>query len=168
MKPFILALFINLFIFSEDLISSGDFNVYEETEMNSTQETLPFRYMTFNLCNTPQMDKDKSYEGLRFSDRLEKITAIIKELAPDVIGFQEVRDYEGGSVMSDLWRTLSPLGYRIKFQEGSPDKLAVYNVIAYKTSRLWPQTVHSWWNSETPNKVSDSYGNGWPRACISH
>lgn len=61
--------------------------------MNSASTTSPFRYMTFNLCNIPQMDKDKAYDGLRFSDRLDKIVAVIKALSPDVIGLQEVRDY---------------------------------------------------------------------------
>lgn len=134
--------------------------------MNSTPITASFRYMTFNLCNMPQMDKDKAYDGLRFSDRLDKIVAVIKALSPDVIGLQEVRDYEGGTVMADLWRRLGPLGYRIHSQEGNPHEFTVYNAIAYKAAKVWPQTISSWWNSDTPDEVSCSYGNGWPRAVL--
>lgn len=134
--------------------------------MNAVQEVASYRYMTLNLCNTPQMDKDIAYRGLRFKDRLDKIISVISILAPDIIGFQEVRDYEDGVVMADLWRKLRPLGYRMKFQEGNPHEFAVYNVIAYKTAKLWPQSVTSWWNSDNPETVSCSYGNGWPRAVL--
>lgn len=131
--------------------------------MNTTES---FRYMSFNLCNIPQMDKDKAYNGLRFNDRLDRIVSVIKAMSPDVLGFQEVRDYEGGNVMSDLWGRLGSLGYRIKFQEGSPHEFAVYNAIAYKTAKVWPQTVTAWWNSDTPDLASCTYGNGWPRAVL--
>lgn len=137
-----------------------------EGKMSLFQEVSPFTCMTFNLCNTVQMDKDKAYEGLRFKDRLDKITAVIKTLSPDIIGLQEVRDYEGGTVMADLWERLKPLGYRIHGQEGNPHEFAVYNVIAYKTNKVWPKTITSWWNSDTPDESSCSYGNGWPRAVL--
>lgn len=136
------------------------------SESRTSQAPWPCRCMTFNLCNTPQMDKDKAYDGLRFHQRLDKIAFVIKTLSPDIIGLQEVRDYEGGTVMADLWKKLGPLGYRIHFQEGSPHEFAVYNAIAYKAAKVWPQAVHTWWNSDTPDTVSCSYGNGWPRAVL--
>ncbi len=134
--------------------------------MSSPTETLPFRYMTFNLCNIPQMDKDNSYNGLRFNERLRKIVEIIRIFSPDAIGFQEVRDYSGGTAIADLWQRLVPLGYRLESQEASPHEFAVYNTIAYKSAKLWPKKVISWWNSSTPSEVSCSYGNGWPRAVL--
>lgn len=132
----------------------------------SAPNVQSYRFMTFNLCNIPQMDRDPVWGGLRFQDRLDKIAGVFERFLPDAIGLQEVRDYQGGSVMADLWRILSPLGYRIKFQEGSPDKLCTCNAIAYKAATLFPQTVTAWWNSATPEEPSCSYGNGWPRSVL--
>ena len=119
--------------------------------------------MTFNLCNTPQLDFN---ENLRFSARLEKIIAVIRAFSPDVIGFQEVRDYRERSAVGDLWQALSPLGYRLEFRPGNPSKLAMGNAIAYRYSKLWPRSVTYWWNSETPEEVSCSYGDDWPRVVL--
>lgn len=130
--------------------------------MSISADTFNLRCMAFNLCDTPAMDKDTDYDGLRITDRWKKITHVIQTLSPDVIGFQEVR----GNTMAALWSELGPLGYRIKFQEGSPHDKTVCNAIAYKAAKLWPQTVTTWWNSDTPDKVSCSYGNGWPRAVL--
>src|SRR5205085_778040 len=84
-----------------------------------------------------------------------------------IIAFQEVRDYAGGYVKADLERILNPLGYRFQVQEGSPHGQCVINVMAYKIDKVWPKQFTPWWNSETPDQSSDSYGNGWPRAVLS-
>lgn len=129
-------------------------------------EIYSFRYMTFNVCNTPQMVKDPAYKELQFVDRLDKITAVIQKFSPDAVGLQEIRDVEGITVMSLLWEKLNPLGYRIKYQEGNSNESTYYNTIVYKADKLWPQAVTTWWNSATPEKPSCSYGNGWPRAIM--
>lgn len=91
---------------------------------------------------------------------------VIEDEKPDIIGLQEVRNEKGVHAVAELWKSLAPLGYELIIFRNNPSDGAFINVIAYNKKKLAFDNMHRWWASETPEKFSDSWGNGWGRVSL--
>ena len=128
---------------------------------------LAFRAMTYNVCNPAEVQRDPElFKKFSWSSRKEKIFKQILEESPDFIGFQEVRNEEGGSSVADIWAGLGKHGYEIVSFRNNPHDLSMINTVGYKAKSFVLDKTHRWWASETPEQFSDSWGNGWGRVVL--
>ncbi len=130
------------------------------------EESLKLRIMTYNTCNFWGMADKAETAHLTWDARKDRIIRLILDEKPDIVGFQELRDDNEKSTLKDLWLGLADHGYRIESVKHNPSPGSYINVIAYNSNKLMSDNVHRWWLSETPDKCSDSWGNGWGNAAL--
>lgn len=126
------------------------------------QHALPLRVMTYNVYNSKYLQETPElHEYFSWAARKQYICDIILQEQPDILGLQEVKDDRGDSVMADLWTYLGQAGYEIAHVRVNPTSLSPRNVIIYNPKKLFLDRTQWWYHSETPEKFSDSWGNGW-------
>jgi len=77
-----------------------------------------------------------------------------------------LRDDNGKSTVKDLWVGLADHGYRIESVKHNPSPGSYINVIAYNSNKFASGNIQHWWLSETPHRLSDTWGNGWGNAAL--
>lgn len=106
------------------------------------------RVMSFNV-------RGDYNEGIRsWKQRAPVCIELIQDLAPDVVGFQELQPTHYTSLQRDL------TGYTIEL--GLPYDYEEHPSIAWKANRLEKQESGYFWLSETPEEFS----RGWDAACV--
>ncbi len=139
------------------------------TSYPSSSVPFSFRVMTLNIGNAPNELKKFPHlvDALSWNARKKRICKQVLDESPDLIGFQEIRnENEHSPILADLWAELGKHGYEFLTFRNCPDDLAFINTIAYKTKKLAVDTTTRWWASETPDRFSDSWGNGWGRVVL--
>lgn len=130
-------------------------------------KTNAFRVMTYNVCNMVGIyKKPELRERFAWSVRKNRIFKQIIDESPDIIGFQEIRNEPEGSVLADLWQGLGSHGYEFITFRNNPSDLSLFNTIGYKFKKFALDKINRWWASETPDKFSDSWGNGYGRVAL--
>lgn len=106
--------------------------------------------MSFNLRTTVMQDLFK--EGWYYRAKL--VRQVIKEIAPDVIGFQEINRIHEHFLRAHLRGYSFFMAYRTNgpFKEGM--------MIAYRSDRFEGKDGGYFWLSETPDKLSKDWGTG--------
>jgi endonuclease/exonuclease/phosphatase family metal-dependent hydrolase len=166
-----------MILFRTMVIAAGVFSLpclamlSSETKNNeiSTALTtaLAFRVMTANVCHPAEIQRDPELcKKFAWSTRKDRIFKQILDESPDVIGFQEVRNEQGGSAVADIWTGLGKYGYEVVSFRNNPSDLSFIPTIAYKTSKFFSDSNHRWWVSSTPDRFSDDWGNGWGRVSL--
>lgn len=134
----------------------------------SREESLNFRVMTYNICNSFQIYNNQHFkEKLACSKRLPRIINLIKDENPDIICLQEVRDIEKNfSTFGYLSYHLGILGYDLTHFRDNPSLFSFINLIAYKRTTFFLHNTYRWWASNTPEKCSETADNPWPKVII--
>lgn len=130
-------------------------------------KAFEFTYMTFNTCESVEFHNDATlYQKYGWINRLPRIIKVIADEKPDIIGFQEIRNAKGVKAFIELSKALAPYDYELVHFKTNPSDRAAINVIAYNPKKLVLDNVQRWWASETPDRFSDSWGNGWGRLSL--
>lgn len=118
------------------------------------------RAASYNIrCQTSESDSNNNW-----ANRKSDLVKLVKEIAPDVIGFQEVRSGQ----YSDLKDQLSRYTFIGAMRDGSNSEATP---VAFLTSRFALLNSGTFWLSATPNvSGSKKWGNGiedsgLPRIC---
>ena len=146
------------------LISLSCFGM-EITENN--QKALRFRVMTYNVCHVVGMADQPNKEHLAWSYRKDRIMQQVRDISPDIVGFQEIRDEKGVSAVADLWLGLGDYGYEIVTSRNSPSEESEINTIAYKRNRFALSHTNTWevFDSST-NNYADFKSRGRRRSVL--
>ncbi len=146
-----------------------------------SNEDMEIKAMTFNIrCFTKESDKQNYWDN-----RKEHVSALVRQYAPDVVGFQEVTHPQYKYLISALGDEYAFVGISrsgIGLERGdllidsiSP-KVNIFNrlfssiiseaaVIFYKKSRFELLEYDTLWLSETPSKPSRGWDAGVKRIC---
>lgn len=118
---------------------------------------------TFNVANA--LNDEKS-EMNNFFKREKQVVETIRRIKPHVMALLELRPYQN-RITGEMCYPPDFLGklseYAHKYQYNSANSLAFANGILYDRSVLFPIREVTHWLSETPDFVSDSWGNGFGR-----
>lgn len=126
-----------------------------------------FRVMTINVCHPAEVQRNPElYKKFSWPSRKDRIFSQILDEQPDIIGFQEIRNEPNASAVADIWSALGKHGYEMVSFRNNPSELSFINVIAYKTGKFFSDKMYRWWVSETPDRFSDDWGNGWGRVSL--
>lgn len=137
------------------------------SSIHLTAAPLSFRVMTYNVCHPAEVQRNPELsKKFSWASRKAAICRHIVRENPDIIGFQEVRNVDDSSAVSDIWEWLGNHGYEVVSFRNNPSALAFINVIAYKQNKFFMDRTYRWWVSETPDYFSDTWGNGWGRVAL--
>lgn len=118
---------------------------------------------TFNVANTLT---DEKSEITNFFKRERQVVETIRRIKPHAMAILELRPYLNRSTGEMCYPPdfLGKLGtYAHKYQYNTANPLSFANGIIYDRSVLYPVREVTHWLSETPEFVSDSWGNGFGR-----
>ena len=156
-----------LLLFSTFALASDGDTKKNYDENADKQQSLSYRIMTDNVCYPVDIFQNPTiFAKFAWSKRKDRIFKQIIDERPDIIGFQETRNEKGRSIVAEMFEGLGQHGYDFTHFKTSPHESAWINIIGYNTKRLALDKTHRWWVSETPDKFSDSWGNGWGRVAL--
>ncbi len=110
--------------------------------------------MTYNVRLDIASDGENAWPN-----RKEFLGSQILFLAPDVLGVQEARPNQ----VNDLKNTLTAYKFIGKGRDGEQE--GEHSGIFYNSNRLELIEEHTFWLSETPEKVSKGWDAAYPRVC---
>jgi endonuclease/exonuclease/phosphatase family metal-dependent hydrolase len=115
---------------------------------------LEVKAMTFNIrCGTAK-DGDNSW-----GNRHRQAAAVIRQYGPDVVGLQEAYRFQ----IDTLRMALPEYGEIGEGRDGG--MRGEYSAILYRIARFTVEDSGTFWLSETPEKVSRSWGSACVRIC---
>lgn len=136
-------------------------------EKEKAAQRAGLRVMTCNVCYPVDIfQKAEIFERFAWSKRKDRIFKQVLDEAPDFIGFQETRNETGRSIVADMYEGFGHHGYDFTFFRNSPHESAWFNIIGFNAKKFALDKTHRWWVSETPDKYSDTWGNGWGRVAL--
>lgn len=126
-------------------------------------EYMPLKILSFNIRVDQQADGDNRWEN-----RAKAVTSMMKDIAPTVIGFQEVQPHQ----LTYLAKTHPEYAwYGIGRDTGNvPPETDSYNpeecmAIFYRRDELKLIDKGTFWLSETPEIPSKGWDAAYPRTC---
>ena len=128
------------------------------------ESVYPFKAMTLNLRKDTYKDGDKSWKY-----RKESVINLIKTEKPSVLGMQEVMPHMFKFILSKFYGRYDGYGINSFSNINLKISLTTYQL---GNAIIWDKTKYKcidkgvFWLSDTPNKVSCTFGNTEPRTCI--
>lgn len=118
-----------------------------------------YNFMTFNLRRGIKPEDQETW-----SERATRILRMIEKHNPDLINFQEFRDFvRPDKGLLEFKMKLELMGYAICiFRPNASDK-TLSLAIAYKLNKFHLKCTETLYLSDTPGVPSGGYGNGWGR-----
>lgn len=108
-------------------------------------------------------------ERMRWADRRESVTAMLETLDADLVAFQEMETFEGGSFNDENrqldWITAQLPGYAVA-AVGDPREYPSTQPVIYRRERFEALDQGFFFFSETPDEIySRSWDGGFPAFC---
>ena len=113
-----------------------------------------YKVMTYNLRLDVASDGENAWKN-----RKDFLSAQVLFFAPDIMGVQEAKPNQ----MEDLKKSLTDYAAVGLGRDG--DQKGEHSSIFYNTKKFKVEEVHTFWLSETPDKVSMGWDAAYPRIC---
>lgn len=126
-------------------------------ERPSLYVTIPGFQTTVRLAtyNVDQAMREERHEATKWVNRMDRVTALIKEIDADICCLQEMRQLPNSptinSWLGKFENYFFELGYR------NPSTLSFGQAILYNPTKFYAHRTIKRWLSDTPHEVSDTW-----------
>ncbi len=121
----------------------------------TNESSVSFKFLTYNV---DQARREEKVEETKWSNRKDRIVALVKHTGADIVCLQELRQLEGYEGTQQFLASSFPYPqYEFWSDRRNASPIAFGQAIIWDPQRFYPLKYEKRWLSDTPEEMSDTW-----------